>query len=734
MKGIDVWITRQGMNITLYRPGETPQKRDLLSAYKSHFSETPLTIHRISMQLQGVQNQITHEGHQRLPGVHHYLLRNDPAKHYKHVPLYKEVYLYEIYPGIDMRYYFSENRLRFDFVVHPGANPSQIAFKIAGTYAMHTNERGDIVLATSLGELLIADLHFYQSNKQKIRGTYSRQGELWKPVIPDYDNKKPLIIDPMVVATFLGGTSTEEIYDMVQDNQQFVYVAGATLSVDYDTTVGALQTSNKGFYDAVVSKLNPNLNKLIFSTYVGGGDADRAWSTAVDNNYNIYLTGHTGSIDFYTTPNCIQPQKQGPDDAFVCKLNSDGSAYVYSTFLGGSSSEHGESIAVDNNGYAYIAGNTNSANFDITPNTFQTSLAGDEDVFVTKIDTNAQSIIFSTYIGGIQSDYPRDMVIDHHGYVYLTGNTSSDYDVTNGALQPSPAGSTEAFITKLDADGSKLIFSTYYGGQEQDVPTAIKLGPNGNIYLVGYTTSNNLQTTPNAYQKQKAGAAMSNDIFIACFNPTFTTPIYVTYLGGFGNDYAHDLWVDTTGQAFITGYTLSTDFPTAGNAIDTLYKGAGDVIFSSLSADGSSLSYSTFLGGTDSESGEAISSNNAGSFYIAGNVMSTSFYTQPGVYQPTLDGHSDGFVCKIQMSGIPVSAKDLSHQHLVLKLYPTVSDGELWIENPTEQDLTLALYNTSGVMLQYLELKPGLQQISLNLPAGIYLLKSENFFSRFIIH
>src|SRR5208283_4844758 len=317
----------------------------------------------------------------------------------------------------------------------------------------------------------------------------------------------------LVYSTYLGGSNLDTGYGIAVDTAGNAYVTGVTSSANFPT-VNALQATLAGSENAFITKINASGSALIYSTYLGGSGYDAGMGIAVDASGNAYVAGNTGSIDF-PTANALQPTSGGGEDAFVAKINASGSALVYSTYLGGSALENGEAIAVDTAGNAYVTGQTSSTNFP-TANALQsTSGGGYYNAFVTKINASGSALVYSTYLGGSGSDGGSGIAVDASGNVYVTGNTSSTNFPTVNALQSTLTGSYVAFVTKCNATGSALIYSTYLGGSGGDQGNGIAVDASGNAYVTGITSSFDFPTA-NALQSAYAG---TYDAFVSKISP-----------------------------------------------------------------------------------------------------------------------------------------------------------------------------------------------------------------------
>jgi hypothetical protein len=457
------------------------------------------------------------------------------------------------------------------------------------------------------------------------------------------------VIDPLVYSAYIGGNWTEWCYAIAVDTSGNAYVTGRTFSTNYDVTPGAFQTTNGGWWDVFVTKLNAAGTGLVYSTYIGGSDWDEGNAIAVDGSGNAYVTGSTLSTDYDVTPGAFQTTNGGGWDVFVTKLNATGTALVYSTYIGGSGGEDGFGIAVDTSGNAYVTGRTFSTDYPVTPGAFQTTHGGGgwTDVFVTKLNATGTALLYSTYIGGIYDDEGNGIAVDGSGNAYVTGRTSStNYPVTPGAFQRTNGGWWDVFVTKLNATGTALVYSTYLGGSGWDHGTAIAVDGSGNAYVTGFTGSTDYDVTPGAFQTTNGGW---RDVFVTKLNGAGTALVYSTYIGGIYDDEGNGIAVDGSGNAYVTGFTGSTDYDVTPGAFQTTKGGYEDVFVTKLNATGTALVYSTYIGGDAEDRGYAIAVDGSGNAYVTGYTSSTNYPVTPGAFQTTNGGGgwADVFVTKV---------------------------------------------------------------------------------------
>jgi hypothetical protein len=622
----------------------------------------------LAMNLVAANSQATVTGLDQLAGTSNYFTGNDPSQWRTNVANYGRVEYQNVYPGVNLLYYGNQQQLEYDFVVAPGADPGSIKFAIQGADSISLDDQGNLVLHTDAGDVMEQAPVIYQEVggvRQTVAGQFVLLGsqEVGFEVGP-HDVSVPLVIDPVLgFSTYLGGSGDDRCGAIALDSAGNAYITGETNSTNFPITTGAFQTSFRGAYDTFVAKLNASGTALTYCTYLGGNGSDNGTAIALDSSGNAYITGQTSSTNFPITTGAFQTSiGGGSQDAFVAKLNASGTALVYSTYLGGSGNDYGQGIALDSSGNAYITGGTNSLSFPTTSGAFQTNFSGNRDnVFVTKLNASGTSLVYSTYLGGNGSngDYGVSIAVDGSGNAYVTGQTdSTNFPTTTGAFQTSLGGFNDAaFVAKLNASGTALVYSTYLsGGNDQGLGIAVDAS--GNAYITGMTDSFNFPTTTGAFQTNSGGGY---DAFVAKLNASGTALVYSTYLGGSGNDYGQGIALDSLGDAYITGITYSTNFPTTSDALLSSYAGGPDGFEVKLNASGTALIYGTYLGSANGAgSGLAIAVDRAGNAYITGNTTSPNFPTTPGAFQGSYGGAVDGFVAEFGFGATQFAISNLS--------------------------------------------------------------------------
>jgi hypothetical protein len=589
-------VTKTGSTVRPGRPDlpalaglrESHRERPTVASRKSSRRPAPTAVH---MSLAGANPAATVSGVEELPEKRNYLIGNDPTKWRTNVPTYAKVKYQSVYPGIDLVYYGNPQNLEYDFLVAPGADPSAIAFTFsapspsAGELPLHVDANGDLVMEAGEYEMRLHKPVVYQtgedSAKHFVDGKYilTSDGQVTFSLAA-YDRGKLLVIDPVLsYSTYLGGssleTSTTSSGIVAVDASGHAHVTGLTMSTDFPT-VSPLQGELGGGsrVDAYVAKLTPDGSALIYATYLGGSGLEFGLGIAVDASGHAYVTGVTASNDF-PTARPLQAVRGGPSDAFVAKLTPDGSALVYSTYLGGSKDDKGFGIGIDATGSAYVTGLTASIDFP-TSNPLQAAYGGGlYDAFVAKLTGDGSALAYSTYIGGGGSDGGGGIAVDTAGSAYVTGDTDSTNFPTASPLQ-AYGGNTDAFVAKLTQDGSAFVYATYLGGTSRDSGEGIAVDGAGHIYVSGITSSTDF---PTASPLQAYGG--NTDAFVAKLAQDGSAFVYATYLGGTSSDNGYGIAIDASDNAYVSGITSSADFPTA-NPLQAVLSGGADAFVAKI--------------------------------------------------------------------------------------------------------------------------------------------------------
>jgi uncharacterized repeat protein (TIGR01451 family) len=617
----------------------------------------------VRLRLAGAAERPALTGIDPLPTKSNYLQGNDPRAWHTGVPSFAGVRYEEVYPGTDLIFAGNagnDRRVEQSFFLEAGAEPRRIRLIYEGAVAAEIGKEGELILRTPGGELTAERPVAYQVAGGERRTVECRYELLAKgaeaPVVGfalgDYDRELPLVIDPVFSngMTPLQGSGDDIGHAIGVDGAGNVYVAGSTASTDFIGTIapGGVQASNGGDFDGFVAKIDPSGTTLLYSTYLGGNGVDEMEGIAVDAAGNAYVTGYTLSANFTVTAGALQGSSAGGREGFVAKLGPAGSTLLYSTYLGGAGNDFAKSIAIDASGNAYVAGTTDSSTFPgVTAGSLQPSNAGGaSDAFVTKLDATGGATVYSTYLGAGDEEQANHVAVDAAGNAVIAGSTcSAAFPVTAGVIEPAGPGLDcgsfiyDSFVTKLNAAGTALIYSTFLGGEGNDVAQDLALDAAGNAYVTGFTDSDTFTgVTGGSFQPTHAGGYAA---FLTRLNASATAAGYSTFLGG-GGSFGYGIAVDSAANAYVTGVTAE-GYP-AVNA-DTLIPahGGGYAGFVTKADSTGAILYSTFLAGQ----------NGAGYAVAVDSAPKTVFVT--GARDG--DGGGDAFLIRIAPSAVLSIAK-----------------------------------------------------------------------------
>jgi YVTN family beta-propeller protein len=564
-----------------------------------------------------------------LPGKVNYFIGNEPSKWRTEIPTYGRVRYHDVYPGIDVAYYGRQRELEYDFVVQPGADPRQIRMRFAGAEDLKLDPSGDVILYVPGGEVRLLKPQIYQEiygKKQTVQGRYRLLAEEEVDlVLSSYDATKPLIIDPVLsYATYLGGVNNGgNVNGVAADSVGNMYVTGSEC---LSNNVNPCPSR------AFVTKLAAQ-GTLDYTTYLGGGLLDNsrteALAIAVNGAGDAHVVGYTTSTLLPTSPRTPISAVQlthggGGDDGFIIKLNTTGSQLLYATYLGGNSSDRIYSVAVNGAGHAYVTGTTSSDNFVTTQGVIQFSQpCCSRAAFVTRLNEDGTQIVYSTYLGGsfFGGAIGRGIALDSGGNAYVAGGVSvpsPSFPVTQEVFQPQPRGDEDAFVIKLNFNATRVLYGTYLGGPAaEENATGIAVDSFGNAYITGRTPGS-FPVTPGAFPPPGGFSGMP---FVAKLDNEGRNLVYSTYLGGSlrgpnSINRTSGIAVDGAGNATVVGGTDASDFPTQ-DPVQATAGGFRDAFITQFSPTGT-LRFSTYLGGSGSDSASAVAIDRTGVVYVAG--------------------------------------------------------------------------------------------------------------------
>lgn len=645
--GVNLWVTETGITydfrkVEANKPPVGTDKRKWVPSGK-------VRGHVVGMEFVGAKRG-TGRGVDELSGKLNYFLGKDASLWTTGVRRFGEIQVEQLYKGVSARWYFDQGSPRYDIVVEPGADASQVALRFRGADRVSTSGRS-LRLGTSLGDVEHKGLFAYQKiggATRQVPCSFVVRGTTVRFDVGSYDRSRPLIIDPLIWSSYVGDADEDAAFASEIDSQDEVIVAGWTTSPTLPSSTGAYDSTYNGSGDVLVAKMTSSGNALVYASYLGGSGVDQAYGVRVDASDNPVIAGRTASADFPTS-SAFDTTHNGGEDVFVASLGANGATLLYSTYLGGSGHDQGFGVALDASGNPVVCGATGSSGFPTTGGSLSTTLSGPTDGFVAKL-VGGSSLTFSTFLGGTSFDSANSVGLDSSDNVYVTGeNYAGGFPTSGGAFSTAyNGGVSDAFGVKLNPSGTTLMYGSYLGGTGKDEALGIDVSATGEAVLVGGTTSANFPTTSGAFGAALSGAT---DVFVTRFNALGTQLAASTLLGGSSGDLAYAVRFDSLGHMVATGLTGSTNFPvTAATAVDTSANGDTDVFVAKVKDDATSLIYGTYLGGSDYDTGYGIGLQSNGDVVVAGDTFSSDYPTTVSAADVTLDGVDDALVSVI---GIP---------------------------------------------------------------------------------
>jgi hypothetical protein len=597
------------------------------------------------------------EPEQKLESTSNYFIGNDPSRHLVGVPNFGAVRRHSLYRGIDVRYYGNQRQLEYDLIVAPGADPSQVRLAFEGHEEIEIAANGDLVLRRGGGTLIQRKPVAYQDiggKRRNIAADYVANSTGTVTLrLGAYDRAARLVIDPVLTyGSHSGGLSSST--SIAVDAAGNAFVAGSVSQSSAFQTVSAFDSSiAHGDVDAFVQKFNATATAFTYSTYLGGGRSiDGAVGIAIDTAGNAYVTGTTNGSDFPTSTTAYQRAPASGGGSWIAKLGPAGNTLAYSTYLLNTTVT---GIAVDKNGNAAVTG-TATASFATTQGAFQaTSHSPTTNAFVFKLNPTGSAAVYSTFLGGSGTDKANGIAVDPSGNAYVAGSTTStDFPTQNAFRTFFAGGARDAFVTKMNANGTGLAYSTYLGGSDEDYAMAIAVDTRGSAYVTGATASFNFPVL-NAFQPQKGGVNVSGTIdnaFVTKLRPDGAALVYSSFLGGNACigpggggclisrpvDIGTSIAVDPQGNAYVGGQTQSITFPRLYSLNGAVAENGDAAFVTKVSKSGSAILFSTLLNvetgiGSPQSYVKGLAADAAGNVYGTGNIA--NFQATAGPFQNT---------------------------------------------------------------------------------------------------
>lgn len=641
-------------------------------------SEKPGRSWTVKLDFVGANTSVRPQGRDETGAVISYF--KGPEKDWKTgLPSYSKIAYRELWPGIDLVFSGNMNELKYEFVVKPGADPSLIRLRYRGAEKVAIDKYGRLEVTTPVASFKDGVPIAWQETAGGKKDVSLAYDLAIKTAIdePDfsyglkvgaYDPALPLVLDPVVIVYcgYIGGSSGDNGYGIAVDRWGCAYLTGYTQwpGTTFPVKVGPDLTFNGWDNDSFVAKVKADGSGLVYCGFIGGADygVDYAWGIAVDASGCAYISGETQSTQA-SFPVTVGPDltHSGGADAYVAKVNADGTRLVYCGYIGGTSGDWGREITVDSSGCAYVVGITDSTetSFPVRSGpdlSFNGTTAG--DAFVAKVRADGTGLVYCGYIGGSSGDAGQGIAMDSSGCAYVSGTTYSSEATFPVIVGPclTHNGGADAFVAKVKADGTGLIYCGYVGGSDNENVGGIAVDGSGCAYLTGSTrsteTSFPVTVGPDlTYNGGDPNNFEYGDAFVAKIKSDGSGLVYCGYIGGSKLDAGEGIAMDGSGCAHLAGFTYSTEatFPVSAGP-DLTYNGDGDAFIAKVKANGTGLIYCGYLGGTVSEEGHRIAVDGASCAYVTGYSSSpeASFPVTVGP-DLTLNGGCDVFVAKIKM-------------------------------------------------------------------------------------
>jgi len=688
--GLNLWVTGDGLVLDYHKFVPAPnQKRDPHNRFWQPKGTTYGDV--VRMTLVSAQPTVV-SGQGLLNGDENYFIGNVSSRWASGVHRYSEAKAEQPYPGVAVRYYFDQGAPRYDLVASSGADLSQVGFKVEGVQGMQVLPNGDLELQTPYGVIEEKGLRAYQGSGGKTSQVPCRMvidQDVIRFDIGSYDPSRPVVVDPLVFSTYFSGASFDTIQAVKIDSSKNIVVAGSTTSATFPTTTGAYQktVAGAGIRNVFISRLNSSGTTLVSSTLLGGtGGGDTAAGLALDSSNDAIVAGPTSSTDFPTTSGAYQssnPQAgSGNTACYVSIVSSDGKTLLASSYLGGTGSpisgngDAATAVTVDSTGEPIVVGTAEDGGFPTSSTAYQKTWTDNSACFIAKLSADGKTLVAGTLLSGSgnpsgSGEHGLSVALDGSQNIVVAGYSySQDFPLSTGAYQTtnkafSNSGSN-AFVSKVSSDCSKLLSSTYLGGSAQqagDQANSVAVDGSGNMLLGGQTGSTDFPITSGAFQLHDVEAPFCTTCFVAKVSADAKSLMGSTYLGGTNGstdgDVIDGVSLDSAGNPVVTGYSDAGNFPVTAYAYQATNKGfvLTDVtaFVAKVTADCTRLLESTYLGGSGGDMAYGLTLDSSGNPVVAGYTASTDFPTSTGAYETSTTADGDGFITDLAFPAIVVA-------------------------------------------------------------------------------
>lgn len=629
--GMDLWLTSQGAVINLFRVDrETVEDPGVTRG------------HAIEMSFVGARAG-SFQADFATNAQYNYFIGRDTAKHAKDVPAYRQMTARSLYPGVDARWTLQDERPRYDLIVAPGADPSQVRIRFDGAESARVTTEGKLALGTRFGEIDLRGLHVFQPRGQDqdvVPAAFVQTGPSeFGFRLGAYDKTRELVIDPVIHSTLIGGLVNDVAADVDLADDGSTSIVGTTRSADFPTTFGAYDGTYNGSDDVVVVAVRAD-GGSIRATYVGGSASDVGQAIATPGGRgSVRIVGHTSSADFPVTADAYDSTLGGARDGFLLTMPSP-NTLSHSTYFGGGASDEMNVVTLGGSSDVWVAGRTGSTDLPVSSIAPDRTYAGSWDAFVMRYVflESGPAVAYCTYLGGGGSESVISLERGRDGkLVFGCSTNSTDYPVTFGAYQSSLQGVTDAAITWIDPELRRWRHSTYLGSSNTDVLTGLTLLPDGSVAAAGITYGTTFPTTPGADATRDG----PSDAYLTRFGPDFGLK-YSSYVGGAGVEQGAVLASNWAGEILMAISTDSKDLPVTPEADQPAPSLEDDIYLARRAAGGDHrVIYATYWGATGDDWARAVSANRHGMVAFAGRTTSVFFPTNDAAFDRTQRGGDD---------------------------------------------------------------------------------------------